>query len=260
VTGDRVFAIPGQTLVSTAVFGTRYRVIAHPLQSPSVAVLEYRWGAAWLTKDGYGARAHSAGLPLARSNRVRSIEQLVPPYAPGLFDEIPADALAVLDLPLAQGSFEILPKVPPELARLFRPALTVQLALALDAIFQGETAVYLRRGGELTLVTSPPDLSGAENALAQLGGVGGRTFHRAEIGGQLVLSTTEQGIADFRDGGDKLSADPRFRKAGFPARVTALAYVTPEGARLLHMRPLVAWASPDRGDPTLTVRFDDSTR
>jgi hypothetical protein len=147
------------------------------------------------------------------------------------------------------------------LTGLFSPSVAPDLATVLDAILQGETAIYLRPGGEFTLVTSPADLGNAEDALQQLGPIRGfAELHRAEIGGQLVLSTTERGIDAFRGGGPKLSADDRFRKAGFPERVTALAYVTPAGAQVLHTRPLVAYASPDGQDPTFTVRFDDLAR
>jgi hypothetical protein len=261
IAARRLNALPGQTLTTAATFGSRYRVVAHPLTIPTVAVLAFRWGAAWLTKDGLGARLHSAGPPLAQSNRVRTIQQLAPSYAPALFDEIPADALAVLDLPLAPGSFELLQRLPRQITELFGSAANAELLpMQLDAVFQGETAVYIRRGGELTLITSPPDLAGAESALRQLGPIRGVVLHRAEIGGQLVLSTSSEGIAAFRGGGAKLSADRRFEHAGFPARLTALAYVTPAGARLLHTRPLTAYASPDGEDPTFTVRFDDPTR
>jgi hypothetical protein len=254
VTAQRLAAVPGQTLTSLAVFNTPFRVIKHPLQQVTVALLRYRWGAAWLTKEGVGMRAHSGGPPLAKSHRVRSIQQPVTPYAPALFDEIPADAIAVVDIPLAQGAFELVPKLSRTLTRFFRID-PLQLPADLDAIFQGETAVYLRRGGEITIVTSPADLSVAKGALAQLGPIAGRAFHRAAIGGQLVLSTSETGIAAFRGGGAKLSADRDFRKAGFPDRVTGLAYVTAAGARTLRMQPLVAWAAPDGADPTVTVRY-----
>lgn len=261
VAAQRLVALPGQTVTSTAVFGSRFRVIRHPLTVPTIAVLRYRWGAAWLTGSGIGARAHSAGPPLAKSHRVRSIEQLAGAYAPALFDEIPADAIAVLDVPLGPGSFELVPRLPPQLTGFFAADLGPSLPSLLDAIFQGETAVYLRRGGEVTFVTSPADLGDAEAALSQLGPIRGLApLHRAEIGGQLVLSTTRRGIDAFRGGGPKLSADERFRKAGFPERVTALAYVTPEGARVLESRPLVAYASADGQDPTVTVRFVAAAR
>jgi hypothetical protein len=259
VTAQRLGDVPGQVLTTSATFGARFRVIKHPLTVPTVAVLKFRWGAAWLTKDGMGGRAHTAGPPLAKSNRVRSIQQIAAPYAPALFDEIPADAVAVLDVILPQSAFELVSHLPRQITSLFS-ANTALLPTALDAVFQGETAVYLRRGGELTVVTSPPDLGDAEAALEQLGPVRGLTLHRAEIGGQLVLSTSPAGIAAFRGGGEKLSADGGFRNAGFPEQVTALAYVTSEGARLLHTRALTAYSSPDGEDPTLTVRFGDPSR
>ena len=53
-------------------------------------------------------------------------------------------------------------------------------------------------------------------------------LHRAVIGGQFVVSTTQKGIDDFRGGGAKLSADPGFvaarKQAGMPDQTTGFAY------------------------------------
>ena len=41
----------------------------------------------------------------------------------------------------------------------------------------------------------------------------GVKLYRTTIGGQFVVSTTQQGLDDFRGGGAKLSADPSFLAA-----------------------------------------------
>jgi hypothetical protein len=215
-------------------------------------VLQWAWGAAWLTKDGLGAVARSAGLPIAPSNFVRSVEQLAPPYTPLLFDEIPADVVAVVDVPIPQGTFQTLGTAPPQLRRLFPTAGQTFLG-DLDAIVTGETALYARRGGELTIVTSPVDLRSAEKALDDLGG----TLHRTMIGGQLVVSTTAAGIAAFRGGSAKLSGDADFKRAGLPGQAELFAYVrAPFGG----LQPLAAWALPRGRDATFTVHFLGGSR
>jgi hypothetical protein len=138
-------------------------------------------------------------------------------------------------------------QVPVAVRRLF-PKPGVDLLSDLGAIVGGETALYARPGGEITLVTSPSDVRAAEQALADVG----VKLHHAAIGGQLVLSTTAGGIAAFRGSGRKLSADEGFRHAGLPARASAFAYVR---APFRGLRPLAAWTAADGRDDTLTVRF-----
>jgi len=59
-------------------------------------------------------------------------------------------------------------------------------------------------------------------------------LHRAVIGGQLVVSTTQRGIDDFRSGGPKLSADPAFleakKQSGMPDETTGFAYANARDA------------------------------
>ena len=56
--------------------------------------------------------------------------------------------------------------------------------------------------------------------------------YHALLGGQLVVSTSEQGIADFRSAGRKLSADPAFieamQVAKVPQQTTGFVYVNLE--------------------------------
>ena len=250
---ERLLAIPGQVELGVATFASKFRVVAHPTTRVSTAYLQFAWGAGWATNDGLGLRAHVDGLPLAESNRVRTIQSLHSPYVPALFDEIPADVLRVFDLPMAQSTFEVMAKLPPQLTRLF-PAAGNVLPISLDAPLGGETAVYTRRGGEITLVTSPRDVAAAENALDELlaahpPALRAVTLHRASIGGQLVVSTKAGGIEALRSGGPKLSADKAFGDAGFPDQVTLLAYERGKSA---------AWGAQDGMDATFTVRFDRS--
>lgn len=244
--GDRLLRIPGQIGTTVANFRVKFRVVAHPGTQVSNALLRWRWGGAWLTKHGIGARVRSAGPALATSQRVRTIQILAQPYAPALLDEIPADATSVSDVVVPQSMFELLRRQPVALRRLF-PRSGFDLPTDLDAILAGETALYRRPGGEITLVTSPPDAGAAGRALdrllPQLHGV---TVRRAFIGGQLVLSTSAAGIQAFRNGVAKLSADAAFRRAGIPPGVTAFVY---------RRGVLAAWARPDNGDATFTVHF-----
>jgi hypothetical protein len=62
----------------------------------------------------------------------------------------------------------------------------------------------------------------------------GLVLHRAVIGGQFVVSTTQKGIDDFRSGTDKLSSDPSFleakKQSGMPDATTGFAYVNVKDA------------------------------
>jgi hypothetical protein len=255
----RLLAFPG--LVGYTGRGARYRTIRRPHSGPSlVAELRYRWGVAWQTDKDGGARAQSAGLPVAVSRFPRAVQQLATPYRPSLFDEIPGDALAVLDFPLGQGAFESLPGVP-QLVRSIFHGSRYDLPLELDALLQGETALYLRRGGEITLVSQPQDTAAAELALEQLLAARRPPWNELHvdhdtIGGQLVVSTSRRGIATFRGGGDKLSS-----RLDLPEQVSAVAYVAPGAEQALaafgirDARPLTAWLLADGADPTVTVRF-----
>jgi hypothetical protein len=240
--GTRLIQVPGQVGTAVANFRARIRVIKHPLSSPSNAYLKWRWGAAWLTSHGIGVRIRSAGPPLARSNRVRYIQLLAQPYAPALPDEIPADALHVVDLVVPPSMFELMQHLPAALVARFPAVAPIDLAQALDQLVLGETALYTRPGGEVTLVSSPPDVAAASRALRELG----LRLPHAFIGGQLVLSTKAAGIAAFRSGAAKLSADPDFRRSGVPSRVTGFEYSRGKRA---------AWALPEGPDATFAVRF-----
>jgi hypothetical protein len=233
----RLHEIPGEITITT--IPVRVRRVPHPKGTDLIARLPYAWGAAWLTHDDIGWRARSGGAPVLRSLNARGAEQFVAPYTPRLFDEIPADATMVVDLPLPPLSWESMPALPASVRRLLPRLPSLDLGASLDTIFGGESALYRRPGGELTVVTSPADTSAAQRELAYLFPHG--TLHIATIGGQLVISTRAKGIADFRSGGAKVSS-----KLQPPQLVTFVVYT----------RRYTAWGQVAGGDPTVTVHFN----
>ena len=94
---------------------------------------------------------------------------------------------------------------------------------------------------EITLVTQPADTAAASTALDQLvaelplheHALGGQAY-RTTIGGQFVVSTTQQGLDAFRGGGAKLSADPSFlaakKQSGMGAETTGFIYANVKDA------------------------------
>jgi hypothetical protein len=108
---------------------------------------------------------------------------------------------------------------------------------------------------ELTVVTQPADTNAATAALADIvktlkqqakGGFPAFDLVQASIGGQLVISTSQKGIDDFRAGGSKLSGDAAFKDAqqaaAMPAQTTGFLYVNVKDAL-----PLVRLAGPMLG-------------
>jgi hypothetical protein len=237
----RLHAIPGQITITTTP--VRVRRVLHPRGTDLIARLPYTWGAMWLTRDGYSELDHSGGPAVLRTLSGRGAEQLVRPYTPRLFDEIPADATFVIDLPLPPLSWESMPELPAVVTRLVPRVKTLELGASLDTIFGGESALYRRPGGEVTVVTSPADTAAAQRELEYL--FPHRTLHVATLGGQLVISTRARGIADFRGGGAKLSS-----KLDVPELVRFVVY-TPQ---------LLEWGGLHGPDPTVTVSFERHSR
>ena len=233
----RLHAIPGEITITTLPI--RVRRVLHPRGTDIIARLPYVWGAGWLTADGIGWRTRSGGPPVLRSLNGRGAEQLVSAYTPRLFDEIPADATTVVDLPLPQLSWESMPELPAAVRKLVPRLPPLELGASLDTIFGGESALYRRPGGEVTVVTSPSDTAAAEREVAYLFPHG--QLHVATIGGQLVVSTRAKGIADFRGGGAKLSS-----KVRVPSPVIFVVY-TPR---------FLAWGQLHGLDPTMTLNFN----
>ena len=230
--GRLVTSLPGQVLTET---GSR-RAPRGRAERSEVAGPHYQWGAAEIAPAGKGLRflavARSTPPTAVELQLARFVQSPSPPYTAHLLDEIPADAQFVADFEVVSGEFENADPstLPPQLQTLLKasPALSFEL----DEILGGETAVYVRPGLEVTLVTQPADIKTAEGALtAVLPALKlGVPIRHAVIGGELVLSTSEHGIDAFRSAAPKLSADPTFKRrakdAGLPAETTGLAYGT----------------------------------
>src|SRR4029077_327350 len=145
------------------------------------------------------------------------------PYAPALVDEIPSGALAVVDFRVSSGMFESLGTLPAPLVKFLGATTANALPQQLDTLLGGETAIYVRPSlpmPEVTLATQPADTVAASQALdailAELPSTSmfsGIKLYRKTMGGQLVVSTTQQGVADFGGGSARLSADPSFLAA-----------------------------------------------
>lgn len=203
----------------------------------------FPWLAASLigTDHGLKLQAVAPDGPLTANLMPRYAIARAAPYTSALVDEIPSGVLAVLDVDVPQGGISSLPQS--MLTKLFG-ANAADLVDQLDQVVGGETAVYVRPAlplPEVTLVTQPSDTSTAAATLDQLlqslpktGPFAGVTAHHAVIGGQFVVSTTQQGIDDFRSGGAKLSADPGFvaaaKDAGMPSETTGFVYANVKAA------------------------------
>jgi hypothetical protein len=171
-----------------------------------------------------------------------------PPVAvrSNLLDEIPAGALAVADVQVTPGAIDL--ANPTGLPKALQQLIAANPSLPGDvqALLGGETAFYVRPGlpiPELTLVTQPADTHAAELALANLeqtlrralaASPGGALLQavpilHAVLGGQLIVSTSQQGLDAFRSAGPKLSSDPGFKAAqqgsGMPSQTTGFLYV-----------------------------------
>jgi hypothetical protein len=235
-------SIPGQLESRLLPSGSKYRFKPDRSGRPTaipVGTQEFRWLAAAITSDGDGLKLETLAAPgdLTAPKPPRMAIRPIAPYRPALPDEIPADALGVVDFLVPEGAFE-LTSLPPQLRALFGKG-AVALPNELDQLLGGETALYIRAGlpiPEITLVTQPADTATASETLDSLlrelpaGALfGGLPLHRAVIGGQFVVSTTEKGIDAFRGSGAKLSSSSAFRsaleRAGMPDRVTGFAYL-----------------------------------
>jgi hypothetical protein len=245
----RFFAsIPGQLESRLIPQGAKYRVRPNKpgvRTAVGVGTEQFRWLAAALTSTSAGLelRTYAPTAGLTASGPPRLAVRPIAPYASALVEEIPAGVLAVVDLELPPGAFELMPQLPAALKNLFGPN-TFVLPNELDAVFGGETALYVRPAfptPEITLVTQPADTAAASSTLDDLlesvpkdSMLANLTLHRAVIGGQFVVSTTQKGIDDFRGGGAKLAADPGFvaarKQAGMPEQTTGFAYANVKDA------------------------------
>jgi hypothetical protein len=243
-----IASIPGQLETSVAPAGVHYRVIkqGQRLTRVTVGTTDFRWVAAAVTStsDGLKLEAFARTGGLTAAGAPRYIMHPAAPYASVLVDEIPSGALAVIDLKVTGGMFENLGALPAPLVKFFGAANAAALPNQLDTLLGGETAIYVRPSlpmPEVTLVTNPADTVAASQALdailAELPAksmFSGVKLYRKTMGGQFVVSTTQQGLVDFSGGGARLSADPSFvaakTQSGMGATTTGFVYANVKDA------------------------------
>ena len=162
------------------------------------------------------------------------------PYASQLVHRIPSGALAVADFQVPPGT----ESPSPSSSQLGGALWTLRSALG------GESAVYVSPGAPfpaVTLVTHASDpqavLDALQSALSKLGSaagpgktsldlgsiLGALALSHAVVGGDLVVSTSQQAVDAFKGTGQKLADDGAFREAtsaaGMPDRTTGFVYV-----------------------------------
>ena len=293
-------SLPGQSQVTSTAPTVRGFRLGHG-SGPPVAAQEFQWGAADVVAVDGGVKVEvfaRSAPPVAAVRQRSSLAQTpIPPYTAHLVDEIPAGPLFVADFQVAPGQFELADptKLPKPIQQLLQAA--PQVSGELDSILGGETAIYVRPSlpvPEVTLVTQPADTQAAVVALdavvsalkgaaagaaGPLGALGSVQIYHALLGGELVVSTSQQGITDFRGAGQKLSADPAFveamQAAKVPQQTTGFVYVNLEatlplvqgiaalagvtlpkalqGSGLQPLRTLTAFADRTRDESSFTV-------
>jgi hypothetical protein len=257
-------SLPGQAQTPPPG-GLRLRLGRARSASPP-ATQQFDWAAAEVVaeNDGVKVQAYARRVPLSGAAlQGPSIKVPTTPYTAHLVDEIPAGALLVADFPVQPGEFALADasRLPKMLRGILAPPS--ELGHQLDAILGGETALYVRPGlpiPEVTLVTQPNDTSRALAALDALTaklrqsaggssgsfGLGSLPLYHDVTGGQLIVSTSRQGISDFLSGGAKLSSDGTFEEAqqasSMPAQTTGFLYVN-----LKDSLPLVQTLAPLAG-------------
>jgi len=253
--GRLLTSLPGQVVATTPPQRARFRGFNKHFST--FASERFAWGAADVVAadDGLRLQAFTRAGPAALTavEHARLLLVRTDAYTPLLVDEIPAGALLVADYQAVSGGFENTPlaSLPAWVRRLY--AKQPGLPNDLDNLLGGETALYVRPGlpaPEITIVTQPPDVERAVEILPevisalkdQLPLLGQVRVRHAVIGGQLVISTSQQGIAAFRAPGTKLSGDPAFqaaaKAAGLPERTTGFVYANLKAA--LPLLPLLA--------------------
>ena len=198
--------------------------------------------------------AASGGLKVDGYIRTQGATATEAPYSSALVDKIPAGALFVADFQAhADGAAPAATpgtgsSLPSQLQSLLAPLAKVGSSLG------GETALYVSPGlpiPSVTLVTHAADpqatVAALDQALAGLGsavsgsssgsGAGGldlgsilSAVHLSHevVGGDLVVSTSPQAIADFKSAGQKLAGDGTFTEAqsasAMPSETTGFLY------------------------------------
>lgn len=224
---DATAKLAGDALAKVYANGAEALQLAGSLASslPATANLS---SLQWISAD---VVAESDGLKV--DGHVRGAGSTAAPYASTLVSQIPAGALAVADV----------------------DASSIHATGPLASALGGETAFYVSPGRPLptfTLVTQPADPTAAAAAIDKafsglsaspmLGKlapiVGAIQLKHEVVGGTLVVSTSQQAIADFQGGGAKLADDSAFKDAtsaaGMPSQTNGFVY-----ANLTAALPLV---------------------
>jgi hypothetical protein len=144
----------------------------------------------------------------------------------------------------------------------------------VGALLSGETAVYVRPGPAVTLVTQVEDEAAALRTVEALVGLAGPQAKIAydAFDGVLAVSSSEEELEALRGGGPRLAEDESFQdalaQAGMPGETTGFGYVDVQGIAPLflglatpiggadeglteYLEPLagaVFWGSPGSGD------------
>lgn len=223
-----VSSLPGQLQIVPNP--TRRTLPFRSGQPRELAARHFWWGALELAGSRFSTLVRSTPPTANETAVARLIQVVMPPYVPHLLDEIPADATFVADFQVPPSMVENAD--PSDLPARLRKLIDAspQLPSELDQLIGGETALYRRPGGEVTLITQPSDTRAAAGTLESVE----RELqiavplHHAFLGGELIVSTSLQGIDVFRGNGTKLAADPSFKKsasaAGLSADVTGFVY------------------------------------
>jgi len=234
---DAMNRLPSGALVRAYANGQEALTLISSIPGLQTAgTTDFRWAAAALTST-------SDGLKLEAFTRTAT-RTATAPYAPALVGEIPSGALAVVDFQVTSGTFENLGTLPAPLVHFLGAANAASLPHQLDTLLGGETAIYVRPSlpmPEVTLVTQPADTAAASQALDEIlaelpskSMFSGIKLYRKTMGGQFVVSTTQQGLVDFSGGSTRLSADPSFLAAktqsGMGATTTGFVYANVKDA------------------------------
>jgi ABC-type branched-subunit amino acid transport system substrate-binding protein len=234
-------------LVHAYANGTEAQKLVDALKADKAQpeTVPFQWASADVSATDSGLRVSGYTRDGLMANT--PAQQPTQPYASHLVDEIPAGALAVADVFVTPGDVQL---AGPHLLKPLKDLLGNDPALIsrLDQILGGETALYARQGliiPEITLVTQPADTQAATSALSDLlktlkakgtlsGPLAMVDIVHEVIGGQLVVSTSQKGLADFRAAGDKLSGDSSFKDAQkaseMPGATTGFLYVNAKDA------------------------------
>lgn len=201
-----------------------------PLPFGAASGAEATIGAA-LRAEGDGIRVEGRALSAG--------EDAVPvpePYASELVEEVPAGAIAFLsfsDLGAALGQYA-------EMAGAQGAFLPFDLE-QVATLFSGETALYVRPGPTVTLVTEVEDEAAALEAVDALVGLAGEQVPIVyeAFDGLLAVSSSQKELTALRADGPRLDQDDRFEaalgRAGMPAETSGFGYVDVQAAAPLFL-------------------------